>query len=74
VGWDQQRLWFTWLGELNFSNFEMLLILGFIEILSELINTINTELATECVNDTTWNDLITSKVVVSNEILSRLIN
>ena len=52
----------------------MLAILGLVEVLSELIHTLDSEDSAKRVDDTSWLDFITCEVVVSNKVLAWLLH
>lgn len=68
------RLGLTWLGELDTSNIKELVVFGFIEIMGELIDTSDTERATEGLDYSLRLNFIACQVVVSDEILARLVH
>lgn len=72
MGWDLDWLWFSWLGILDSTEIKEFVVLLLVELLSELINTCDSELSSESLNDSLWLNLIASEVVVSNEVLPRL--
>jgi hypothetical protein len=74
VGRNLDGLWLSGLGEFNISNLEVLAVLGLIEIMSELIYTVNSELSAECIDNATSFDFITCQVVIANEVLTWLIH
>lgn len=74
VGWNLKGLRISGFRILNISNFEMLSVLGLIEVLCELVNALDSELSPESINNTTSFYFIASHVVVSNKVLSWLIN
>ena len=58
---------------LNTADFELVTVPVSVEILRELINSSNLVASTKRVNLTAWVNLITSQVVVANELLSWLV-
>jgi hypothetical protein len=74
MGRNLDGLWFSGLGEFNVSNLKVLAVLGLIEIVSELIYTVNSELSAKSIDNTTSFDFITCQVVIPNEVLTWLIH
>ena len=69
---DLNWLGLSWLGILNASKIEEFVVLLLEELLSELIDSSDSELSSECFNHTLWLNFITSEVVVSNKVLAWL--
>jgi hypothetical protein len=59
---------------LNATDFKVLAILLLVVGMSEGVNSSYSESSTEGINDTAWLNLITGKVVVTNEVLSWLVH
>ena len=74
VGRDKERLWLTRLGVFNTTNVEELVVLFFIELACEFIHSCYSEHSTKSINSSLGFNLITSKVVVTNEVLTWLID
>jgi hypothetical protein len=74
VGWNLDWLWLTRLRVLNSSEIEELIVLLLIELLSELVNSSDSELATKGIDCSLGFDFITSQIIVSNEILTWLVD
>ena len=74
VGRDKERLWLTRLGVFNTTNVEELVVLFFIELACEFIHSCYSEHSAKSINSSLGLNLITSKVVVTNEVLAWLID
>jgi hypothetical protein len=74
VRWDLDWLRFSWLRVLNAAKVEELVILLLVEALSKLINTSDSELSAESFNNAFGFNLITSQVVISDEVLTWLLD
>lgn len=70
---DLKRLGFTRFRVLNASNIKELVVLGFIELMSEFIYSSDSENSTESINSSLGFDFIASQIVISNEVLTRLV-
>ena len=67
-------LGFSWLRVLNATKVKELVILLFVEALSKLINASDSELSAESLNNAFGFNLITSQVVISDEVLTWLLD
>lgn len=74
VGRNLDGLGFAGFREFNLAHVEVHVVLVLIELLSVLIDTSDTENSAESVDLTARGDFITSQVVVTNHVLSRLVN
>ena len=74
MGWDLNWLGLSWLRVLNAAKVEELVVLLLVEALSKLINASDSELSAECLNNAFGFNLITSQIVVSNEVLAWLLD
>lgn len=74
VGWDLDGLRISGFRVFNLSDFEVLSILGFVEVMSELINSVNSKLPSKSINNSTSFDFIASQVIVANEVLTWLVH
>lgn len=74
VGWNLNWLWFSWLGVLNLTKIEELVVFLLIEILGELIDTSDSENSSECFNATFWFEFIAGPIVITDEVLAWLID
>ena len=70
---DLKRLGFTRLRVFNASNIEELVVLGFIELMSEFIYSRDSENSAESIDSSFRFDFIASQIVISNEVLTRLV-
>jgi hypothetical protein len=57
----------TWLRILNLANVEMTAKLCLEELLSKLVNTLDVEVSSIGIDNTTWEDLVIGQVVISHE-------
>lgn len=71
---DLDGLGLSRLRELNLSKFKMLAVLRLVEILSELVHSVDSEYSTKCIDDTSWLNFITSQVIISDKVLSWLVD
>lgn len=74
MGRNLNGLGLTRLGVLDLTEVEKLVVLLLIEVLSELINSSDSELTTEGVDGSLGLNLIASKIVISNEVLAWLVD
>lgn len=74
VRWDLKSLRFSGLGVFNVSNLEMLSELCLEVILCEFIYSIYPKYSTEGFNGSSWYYLITSQVIIPDEVLSWLVH
>jgi len=70
---DLKRLGFTRLRVFNASNIKELVVLGFIELMSEFIYSCDSKNSAKSINGSLGFDFITSQVIVSNKVLTRLV-
>ncbi len=69
-----QRLWLTRFGVLNSTYIEELVVLLNIEIMGELVYSSYSENTTESINGSFRFDLVASEIVISNKVLTWLVN
>jgi hypothetical protein len=73
MGRNLNRLWLSRSGVLNLPNFEVLLVLIFVEVLGKLVDSLDPKHSAVSLDRATWLNFVASQVIVPNEVLPWLV-